>query len=110
MTTRRPRLQITLSDPVWALVEEVHVLTGTPKAAIISEILDEVAPVFQTQIEALRVLQDSPQEAVRLIQRFSNENVSRLMQSSLDLDSAVDARTVEGRKAKRRKGNVDGTP
>lgn len=110
MTVKRKRLQLTLSDPVWALVNEVHELTGTPKAAIISEILDEVAPVFQTQIQALRVLKDSPREAQRLIQNFSNENVSRLAQANLDLDLAIDARTVQGQRAKRRKGDSDGTP
>nr|CRY97650.1 hypothetical protein [uncultured prokaryote] len=111
MPTKRKRLNVTLSDRVWALVDEVHELTGTPKAAVISEMLDEVAPVFQTQIQALRVLNESPREAQRLIQNFAAESVGRLMQQQLELDAVIDARTVEGRKAKRRKkGTADGTP
>jgi hypothetical protein len=100
---------VTPSDQVWALVDEVHELTGTPKAAILAEILDEVAPVFANQIQALRMLQDSPREAQRLIQNFANESVAKLAQSSLDLDSALDGRTVQGKRA-RRKGAKDGTP
>jgi len=110
MTTKRKRLNVTLSDSVWDLVNEVHALTGTPKAAVISEILDEVAPVFQTQIEALRVLKDRPREAQRLIQNRSNEAIARLAQNTLDLDAAFDARTIQGQRAKRRKGAADGTP
>ena len=106
MATKRKRLNVTLSDEVWALVDEVHALTGTPKAAVISEILDEVAPVFQTQIQALRMIQDSPREAQRLIQNFANESVAKLAQQSLELDAAIDARTVKGKKARRRR---DGT-
>jgi hypothetical protein len=122
-------LLLTPSDEVWQLVDEVHKLTGTPKAAIVSEILDEVAPVFLNQIEALRVLQESPREAQRLVQNFANESVGKLAQASLDLDAAIDGRTVQGQRARRneefprpftpeelkqqrarRKGAKDGTP
>jgi hypothetical protein len=102
-------LLLTPSDQVWQLVDEVHKLTGTPKAAIVSEILDEVAPVFTNQIQALRMLQDTPREAQRLMQNFANESVAKLAQSSLDLDSALDGRTVQGKRA-RRKGPKNGTP
>lgn len=98
---KRKRLNVTLSDEVWQLVNEVNRLTGTPKASVISEILDEVAPVFLTQIEALRVLQDSPREAQRLMQNFANDSVGKLVQSHLELDAAItDARTVKGKRAK----------
>ena len=95
------RLQITLSDEVWALVEEVHQLTGTPKSAVIAEILDEVAPAFQTTIAALRMLKESPREAQRLMSNYSAESVGKLSQAQLDLDKAIaDARTVKGKRAK----------
>lgn len=107
MAGKRKRLLITPSDEVWALIDEVHKYTGTAKAAIVAEILDEIAPVFQTQIQALRVLQESPQEAQRLMQNFANESVGKLAQASLDLDKAVaDARTVKGKRAK--KGGIRG--
>lgn len=100
MATKRKRLQVGLSDESWMLVEEIHQLTGTPKAAILSEIIDQVAPVFATTIAALRMVQEQPREAQRLIQNFANEAVANLAQASLNLDAAVDARTVKGKRMK----------
>ena len=101
MATKRKRLQITLSDEVWALVEEIHGLTGDSKSAVISEMLDMVAPALQTQVGALRVLQENPREAQRLVQNFANQAVGQLAQASLDLDAALDGRTVKGKRAKK---------
>jgi len=100
MRTRRKRVQVALSDEVWALVEEVHTLTGTSRSAVIAEMLDMITPVIQSQIGALRVLHESPREAQRILQDFANESVSKLGQAQLDLDAAIDARTVKGRRAK----------
>lgn len=100
MPTTRKRIQVTPSDEAWALIEEMHALTGIPRAAVISEILDEVTPVFQSQIQALRVLKESPREAQRIIQNFANEAVVKLAQVNLDLDAALDPRTVKGKRAK----------
>jgi hypothetical protein len=104
MPTLRKRINITPSDEVWALINEVHALTGTPKAAIVCELLDEVAPVFQNTIQALRMVNEQPREAQRLIQNFANESIGKLAQHQLDLDAAIDARTVKGSRAKRRAG------
>lgn len=106
MAAKQKRLQVTLSPEVRALVEEVHQLTGTPRAAIVSEILDEVAPVFQNTIHALRIVKEQPREAQRLIQNFVNEAIGKAAQAALDLDAAMDGRTVKGKRARRRR---DGT-
>lgn len=97
---------ITPSDEAWALIEEVHQLTGQAKAAIVAEILDEVAPVFQNMINALRIVKEQPREAQRLIQNFANEAIVRAAQASLDLDAAMDARTVKGKRARRRRAGA----
>ena len=107
MATKRKRLNVTLSDDVWALVDEVHELTGTPKSAVISEILDEIAPVFQNTIEALRIVKEQPREAQRLMQNFANESIVKATQAALDFDAAMDGRTVKGKRSRRRR---DGTP
>lgn len=100
---KRKRLQVTLSDEVWALVDEVHALTGTPKSAVISEMLDQVAPVFTGQIEALRYVQEGRfRDAQQLMQNFANEAIGKVAQAQLDLDSAIDARTVKGKARRRR--------
>jgi len=104
MTTKRKRMNITPSDEVLALIEEVNALTGTPKAAIISEILDNVAPVLTNQLQALRVLYDSPREAQRLMQNVANDGIAKLAQAQLDLDTAIDARTVKGARKRRAVG------
>ena len=106
MATKQKRLQVTLSPEVRALVEEVHQLTGTPRAAIVSEMLDEIAPVFQNTIHALRIVKEQPREAHRLIQNFANEAIGKATQAALDLDAAMDGRTVKGQRARRRR---DGT-
>jgi hypothetical protein len=106
MAAKQKRLQVTLSPEVRALVEEVHQLTGTPRAAIVSEILDEVAPVFQNTIHALRIVKEQPREAQRLMQNFANESIVKATQAALDFDAAMDGRTVKGQRARRRR---DGT-
>lgn len=109
MTKKRARrLQVTPSPEVMALVDEVHALTGTARAAIVSEILDEVAPVFQNMIQALRVVQEQPREAQRLVQNMANEALAKVAQANLDLDAAIDGRTVKGKRKKT--GGVSGRP
>lgn len=104
MTTKRKRLQVTLSDEAWDLINEVHDMTGTAKSAILSEIIDEVIPVFRNQIQALRLLKDQPREAQRIIQNFANESIGRVAQQQLELSAAFDARTVQGKRAKKGAG------
>lgn len=123
MPTSRKRLQLTLSDEVWALVDEVHKLTGTPKSAIVSEILDEIAPVFVTQLEALRLMQSAPRQAQALMKDFSDKAIEGLAQHNLEfeelltnheakqqqaLELPADGRTVKGRRLK--KGVRRGAP
>lgn len=109
MTKKRARrLQVTPSPEVMALVDEVHELTGTARAAIVAEILDEVAPVFQNMIQALRVVQEQPREAQRLVQNMANEALAKVAQANLDLDAAIDGRTVKGKR--KRTGGVSGRP
>lgn len=105
---KRQRMNVTISDEVLALVNEVHTLTGTPKAAVLSEILDMVVPAMQTQIHALRMMKDAPREAQRLLNGFAAESIGQLAQAQLDLDEAIDGRTVKGARARRRR-NVRAT-
>lgn len=124
MPTNRKRLQLTLSDEAWALVEEVHGLTGAPKSAIVSELLDEILPVLGTQIQALRMLSSAPRQAQALMKDFADDALGKLAQAHLEMDEALtkheekaqqalplestDGRTVKGRRLK--KGVRRGTP
>lgn len=98
---KRRRVQVTLSWPMWELIGQVSDLTDIPKAAVISELLDDIRPALEETIKALRVVKERPLEAQRMMARFSAQAVSDLMQQQLSLDDEIDGRTVEGRKARR---------
>lgn len=105
MATSKTRVYVTLSDQVNRLVEELSTVTGTPRATIVSEMLDQVAPVLETMIEAIRIVKEQPREAQRLMANFGAEAVGNLMQQQIEFDQTlneIDARTMEGKKAKRR--------
>lgn len=97
---QRPRVLVTPSPDSWALLEEVHQLTGTPKAALISEMLDTVAPVFREQLEAHRRLVDAPDKARELIAETGWKAVHSIAQAQLDLPPARKTRRPRARAAK----------
>jgi hypothetical protein len=103
---KRMRINITPSPEVWALVNTVHDLTGEAKAAIISGILDEIAPAFQTTIQALHLAKSAPREAQQLMSNFGARAVGELMQAQLELDEAIDGRTVKGKRKRRAGGRA----
>jgi hypothetical protein len=103
VVNRNPRVQVTLSREVAGLLQELHDLTGQPKSALISDMLDQIAPAFATTVKALLIVQEQPREAQRLIQNMANEAIAQAAQGALDLDSTLDARTVKERRAKARK-------
>lgn len=96
MATRNKRVQVALSDEVSRLVNELHELTGQSKSSVISELMDQVAPALQTTIEAIRLIQEQPREAQRLIESFANDAVRGLAEASRDLDTAITERTGKG--------------
>ena len=106
MATRNKRVQVALSDETARLVDELHAMSGQSKSSIISELLDQVAPALQTTLEALRLLQDRPREAQRLLKNFTHSAIATVTQASLDLDASIDKRTVKGKRAK--KGGLRG--
>lgn len=102
---RSRRVQVTLPWSLWELVTELADLTGTPRSSIIAELLVEVRPALETTIDALKLIKDRPLEAQRLMANFTAENIGYVMQQQLELNDAIDGRTVEGRK-QRRRGNA----
>lgn len=104
MPTIRKRLMITPTDEVLLLINEMARLMEIPKSAVVLLILDQVKPGMQTTIEALRIVKEQPREAQRLMSNFSARATMELAQQQLELDAAIDARTVKGKLAKRRAG------
>jgi len=108
-TGHQRRVKVTLSQEVWDVVAEIHRLTDTPRAAIISELLDQVMPALKQTMEAIRIAKEQPREAQRLLQRYSAQVIGDLAQGHLELDDAIDGRTVEGQRAKRRSQRAAGS-
>lgn len=105
---RNPRVQVTLSGEAMAILEEMATLSNGSKAAIVSELVDAALPAMQVSLNALRVLSKQPDEARRLLSEFAAEATGKLAQAQLDLDVALDKRTVKGRR--RKKGVTVGSP
>lgn len=100
--TKNPRIAFVPSDAVHALMEQVSKLSGQSKASIVSELMDEIAPVVQGQIDALKSLAASPEKARQYVQDYAAKATADIAQISMDFAASEDARTVEGQKARRR--------
>ena len=99
MAAKRPRLAITLSPEAQVFIREVSQLTNQSQASIASELIDASLPAMQAGIEALRLAASGAgREAQRMLSNISAEHVGMLMQAQLDLDAAIDRRTVKGKR------------
>lgn len=61
MPTQNPRLSVTLTPELGALLERLSVLTGSSKSAMVADLLGEAVPIFErmiTVLEAARTLKD----------------------------------------------------
>ena len=100
MPTKVPRIAVTLSPEARKLVEEVAELTDRSHSAIVSELLDSALPALQAVRDAMRVIKQQPHEAQRLMARVTNQALVEVAQASLDLDAAIDARSMKGKRRK----------
>lgn len=109
IVNRNPRVNVTLTREGMRVLEELSALLEQPKAAVVAELVDSALPALQATVEALRVAKEQPREAQRLMANYAAQASMELAQEQLDLDAAIDGRTVKGRMVKRRRGK-DGTP
>lgn len=61
MPTQNPRLSVTLTPELGALLERLSVLTGSSKSAMVADLLGEAVPIFErmiTVLEAAQTLKD----------------------------------------------------
>ena len=105
---RSPRIQVTLSPEARHLFEKLSELTGQSMSAMLAEIADTALPALQNTVDALEAAKAGKFDEVRrLTSRFAHQATADLAQEQLDLDTAIDARTVKG---KRKKGTANGPP
>lgn len=105
---RSPRLQLTLTPDVMAILAEISALTGQGKATLVADLMTEMLPFLHANLEALQVLKDAPREAQAILARKSNEAVMKLAQAQMDFDDALAKHPRV--KRKKRKGMADGPP
>ena len=99
---RNMRVAVTLSPESLRLLNEISEVMGQPKAALVAELVDAALPAIQTTLQALKVAKEQPLEAQRLMSNYAAKATMELSQQQLELDAAIDARTVKGRARKRR--------
>lgn len=86
------RLLITPSPEVFAILDEIHDLTGQYRAKIIREVLDGVMPILASQLDALRYVKEGRfQEAQSVVADMMASNINKATQAQLDLSAAVKA-------------------
>ena len=85
MPTIRRRLIITPSDQVWAAVDELGRLQGKPKATIVGDMLDAVAPAMLEQVRLFERLQQSPEHARELVMQYGAQGIATISQQMLEL-------------------------
>ena len=110
MATKLPRICFVPSAHVRALLEQVSTLTGQSMASLASEMLDEVAPVVQGQIDALMALKATPDKARQYVQDYATKAIHDIAQTSMDFAASEDSRTAEGQKARRRAARAARNP
>lgn len=85
MPSNHPRLAFRPSGPVRAAIDRIHELSGRPRAEIISEMLDAVAPMFADQLEAMAKVATNPERAREYVQAMAMQGINTISQQMLDL-------------------------
>jgi len=84
--TVRPRIQFVPSARVESLLKELSELSGRSMASLAAEMLDEVSPVIQGQLEAMRAIAATPEKAKQYVQDYANRAVIEIAQTALSFD------------------------
>lgn len=85
MPTKRERLAFQPSGPVRMALDELHKLTGKSRAALVSEMLDGVAPLFVEQMRLMQSLSSQPERAREFVTEFGMQGINTISQQLLDL-------------------------
>ncbi|GAA1693727.1 hypothetical protein GCM10009808_08560 [Microbacterium sediminicola] len=63
MPTDKPRLNVTFDPYTYALISRMHELDGTPKARIVTEIVEAARPYLEAIIKAAEEFQSANEES-----------------------------------------------
>jgi hypothetical protein len=85
MPTLNPRISVTLTPRLDAVIREMSSLTGNSQSAIVAELLAQSLPVFERMVKVLRAAQRASTEAKESV-RESIERAQADLERTLDLD------------------------
>lgn len=83
MTTRTPRIQVTLSVEAYDVVTRLADLQKRPRSTIVAEVINDLAPVMEQLIATMEAAARIREENIRGVRDASMEALDR-MQSVVD--------------------------
>jgi hypothetical protein len=112
MPTPNPRVSVTLTPELSAILQELSVLSGDSKSALIAGLLEQSAPVLQRMVSVLQAAATIKNEAAGEISRGLQEahaTVERQLGLALGaFDEGVRPLLADAEKVKRRRGRAEG--
>lgn len=63
MPTQNPRISVTLTPEIAALLDRLSVLVGNSKSSMVAELLAEAVPIFERMITVLEAAQTLKEQA-----------------------------------------------
>jgi uncharacterized membrane protein YccC len=100
--TRNPRIAFVPSDVLNELLKQLSETTGRTKAFHAGDLLNDLAPVIQMQVEAMRKINGRPEAARQHVMEMAMEARAMIDQAELELDKP--------RRQRKRKGATSGPP
>lgn len=87
MTAKKPRvlrIAITPTARLRSLLQELATLTNKSLSFVAADLLDEVVPVIQGQLDAMRAVASRPEQAAQVIEEYANKAINDIAQTSLE--------------------------
>jgi chromosome condensin MukBEF complex kleisin-like MukF subunit len=87
MPAKKPRvsrIQITPTARLRDLLQELATLSNQSLSRVAAELLDEVVPVIQGQLDAMRAVASRPEQAAEAIQEYANKAINDVAQASME--------------------------
>jgi hypothetical protein len=83
MATKNPRIAFVPSDEVLRLVSQLAGVSGQSKASIVSELMDDLAPVVLGQLEAFRAIAAKPEKVRQHVEALAAESIAQIGQATM---------------------------
>lgn len=84
MSTKNPRIAFVPSDEVLRLVTHLAGASGQSLASIVSELMDDIAPVIQGQLDAFAAIAARPEKAREHIEALAAQSIAAIGQATME--------------------------